>query len=335
MRVLVTGATGFVGERLVPALVAAGHEVVAVVRDPTRYDPPPGVEVVVCDILEADPGTAAGEDLTEALAVDAAYYLIHSMGEGGDFAEKDRRIASNFSTAAGDAEVDRVIYLGGLGDDADDLSEHLASRREVEQVLEDGDYALTTLRAGILVGHGGAGFEVVKQLAAKLPVMVTPRWVDTPCQPIADSDVVSCLVGVLDYPETASETYELGGPEVLSYGDLLRRTRTQLGHKLLIVPVPVISPRLSSYWLRLMTNVPQGVARPLVEGLRNPVTARDDRLFDLLGVERTPLDTALAQALTPTQGGRPPATAMPDGGRVEAVSADGADGPPGGLGGDE
>jgi uncharacterized protein YbjT (DUF2867 family) len=306
MRVLVTGATGFVGERLVPALVAAGHDVVSLVRDPERYDPPEGVSAVAGDLLDAEPGTPAGDDLRAALTdVDAAYYLVHSMGEGGDFAEKDRRCASNFATAASDAGVARVVYLGGLGDEADELSEHLQSRREVERLLAAGEFALTTLRAGILVGDGGAGFEVVRQLSARLPVMVTPRWVDTPCQPIAVEDVIICLAGVLDHPTTAGETYELGGPEVLSYGEFLRRTRAQLGHRLLLVPVPVITPGLSAHWLRLVTDVPLRVARPLVKGLRNPVTTDDDRLFDLLGVERTSLDAAIARALGPTGDTRP------------------------------
>lgn len=326
MDVLVTGATGFIGRRLVPALTAAGHDVTAVVRDPERYAAPPGVTAVSVDLLDADPGTDGADALTAALDVDAAYYLVHSMGATGDFAEKDRRAATNFTTAADAAGTGRLLYLGGLGEDADDLSEHLRSRREVERILADGDAPLTTFRAGVIIGAGGASFEVIRQLAARLPVMVTPRWVDTPCAPIAVDDVVACLAGALDHPETAGETYDLGGPEKLTYGDLLRRTRAQLGHRLLVVPVPVLSPRLSSYWLRLVTDVPLSVATPLVEGLKNPVLASDDRIFTILELERTPLEVALARALAETRGVGGPATTSASPAASTRADADAATG---------
>jgi uncharacterized protein YbjT (DUF2867 family) len=290
MRVLVTGATGFVGSRLVPALLDANHEVTVLVRDAGRYTGPAAARVVEGDLLE--PGS-----FDAALDVDAAYYLVHSMCSGGDFEDRDRRAARNFSAAASAAGVDRVVYLGGLGSERDRLSEHLKSRREVEHILADGDYALTTLRAAIIVGEGSAGFEMVRQLAKRLPLMVTPKWVDTECQPIAIDDVVAYLVGVLDVRETAGGTYEIGGPDVLTYGEMLQQTGEQLGYRPFILAVPVLTPRLSAYWVDLVTDVPKGVARPLIEGLRNPVVVSDDRIRDLVPVELTPFDVAVSRAL--------------------------------------
>ena len=296
MHALVTGATGFVGRRLVPPLLDAGHEVTVLVRDAERYDGPPGVRVVVGDLLEResiDAAVGGGEE-----AVDAAYYLVHSMTARDDFAARDRRAAANFADAASTAGVGRVIYLGGLGEERDHLSPHLRSRREVERVLAAGTYDLTTLRAAIIVGPRSAGFEMVVQLASRLPVMVTPRWVRTPCQPVGVDDVIAYLVGVLDVPETAGETYEVGGPEVLTYAEMLRRTGRHLGHEPMLVAVPVLTPRLSAYWVGLMTDVPWSVARPLIEGLKNPVVVHDDRLSRLVDVDPIPFDEAVRRALT-------------------------------------
>jgi uncharacterized protein YbjT (DUF2867 family) len=291
VRVLVTGATGFVGSRLVPELVAAGHNVRALVRDPERYDPPEGVEVVVGDLLDSDSLAGVFD------GVEAAYYLVHSMGSGGDFAERDRRAARNFADAAEAAGVGRVVYLGGLGEDRDELSEHLKSRREVEAILADADPALTTLRAAVIVGAGSAGFDLVVQLVKRLPVMVTPQWVRTPCQPIAVRDVVSYLVGVLDESETAGETYEIGGPEVLSYQTMMERTAALVDQRLYILPVPVLSPKLSTYWVDLVTDVPRSVAHPLIHGLKNPVVVHDDSIRDVLPFELTPFEDAARDAL--------------------------------------
>jgi uncharacterized protein YbjT (DUF2867 family) len=291
MKVLVTGATGFVGRRLVPALTAAGHDVVVLVRDASRYTGPTDVTVVEGDLLEATTLPPAMD------GVEAAYYLVHSMRSGGDFEERDRLAARNFVDAASTAGVERVIYLGGLGEERDHLSPHLRSRREVEHILDSGTFALTTLRAAIIVGGGSASFDMVRQLAKRLPVMVTPQWVETRCQPIAISDVVAYLVGVLDHPETADEMYEIGGPDILTYREMLQRVGTQLGHSPRIVPVPVLTPRLSSYWIGLVTDVDTDVARPLIEGLKNPVVVTDDRIRDIVSVDETPFDVAVERAL--------------------------------------
>jgi uncharacterized protein YbjT (DUF2867 family) len=297
MDVLVTGATGFVGSRLVPALLDAGHDVTALVRDAGGYDAPDGVRVVEGDLLE--PGS-----FDAALDVEAAYYLVHSMRSGADFEARDRRAAENFAQAAGDHGVERVVYLGGLGEERDRLSEHLRSRREVERILEAGAYDLTTLRAAILIGSGSASFEMIRQLSSRLPVMVTPRWVDTECQPIFVDDAIEYLVGVLSVPETADETYEIGGPDVLTYREILLRVGARLGRRPTVLPVPVLSTRLSSLWIGLVTDVPTAVARPLIDGLRNPVVVRDHGIESLIDVDLTPFDEAVDRALA-GDGGSP------------------------------
>ena len=317
MRVLVTGATGFVGSRLVPQLLAAGHEVTVLVRDAAAYDAPESVRVLEGDLLEpgsvrllAGVGETPGQPLgrlLSALDVEAAYYLVHSMRADEDAAARDLTAARPFAAAAGEADVDRVVYLGGLGEagEEDDLPGRLASRREVESVLADGEYDLTTLRAGLVVGAGGAGFELARQLASHPRLMLAPRWLRTECQPIAVDDVVAYLVGVLDAPGTAGGTYEIGGPETVTYQELLGRTRAELGGRLYVVPFPLSSPRLSSYWVALVTDVDRSVVRPLVDGLCAPLGVTDDAIREHVPVPLTSFDEALREALGETSEGTP------------------------------
>jgi uncharacterized protein YbjT (DUF2867 family) len=290
MRILATGATGFIGSRLTPALAARDHDVAVLTRDADSYD---GVADTVYEGDVLDSGSFE-QALTD---VDTAYYLIHSMGSSDDFAERDRRGARNFRAAADEADVERVVYLSGLGEEDDDLSKHLQSRREVEEILSGGAFDLTVLRAAIIIGDGNDSFRIVSQLAKRLPLMVTPRWVRNDCQPIAVDDIVAYLVGVAETPETAGATYEVGGPEVLTYEDFLDRTARVAGRPSVIVPVPVLTPRLSTYWVQLTTDVPDDIIRPLVDGLRNEVTAEDRPIRSLLPIELTGYDAAIDRAL--------------------------------------
>lgn len=291
MRVLVVGATGFVGGRLVESLRSAGHEVVAFSRSASRSSFPDDVEIFEGDL--ADPASLEG--LCEG--IDAAYYLIHSL-TAENFAELDRAYARRFRELASAAGVDRVVYLSGISGDERNLSPHLASRREVESVLEAGSFDLTVLRAAIIIGAGSASFRIVDDLTDRLPVMAVPKWVSTPCQPIGIDDAVAYLVGVLDVEETRGGIYDIGAPTVWSYESLLKLTAEEKGKRVLIVPVPVMSPGLSSHWLRLTTDVQYAIARPLAESMRNPVTVDPERdLQSVVPIEQTPVKVAVQQAL--------------------------------------
>lgn len=287
MKVAVAGATGFVGRALVEALDHLGHEVVALTRRPERYrGAGSGLRADIAD--EASLGPAlAGQD--------AAYYLVHSL-DAADFADKDRVGAHAFAAAATNAGVGQVIYLGGLGDDADDLSDHLRSRREVEAILLNG-VPTTALRAGIVIGDGGISWEILRQLVARLPVMITPRWVQTRTQPIALADAVADLTGVLGRPETIGQTYEIGGPEAMTYRQMMVTLARITGRRRIIVPVPLLSPRLSSHWLRLITNVDLTTATALVDSMTNEVIVHDHALDRLLDLTPMSFDRAANEAL--------------------------------------
>ena len=289
--VLVTGATGFIGRRLVSALADEGFRVRAMVRRP-ETTVPEGVEAVVADLLEP-------LSLDAALAgVDTAFYLVHSLAAGrAGFEQRDRQAAENFVTAADKSGLRRVIYLGGLGETGSGLSEHLASRLEVAEILRSGRLSTTVLRAAIIIGAGGASYEIIKALVERLPVMITPRWVSTRCQPIAVDDVIRYLAGCLREERTAGGVFDIGGPEILSYRDMMERFALLRGKRLLIVPVPLLTPKLSSYWVGLVTPVKPSISMPLIEGLRNEVVCRDTRLRDLLPFPLTPFDEALRRAL--------------------------------------
>jgi uncharacterized protein YbjT (DUF2867 family) len=226
----------------------------------------------------------------------AAYYLVHSLDDAA-FAERDAEAARTFARAAADAGLRRIVYLGGLGDDQDDLSEHLRSRRDVERLLGESGVPVTALRAGIVVGHGGISWEMTRQLVERLPLMVTPRWVDTRTQPIGIADAVRYLVGVLEPEQAAGRSYDIGGPEVLSYGDMMRRVAAIEGRRLRVVRVPLLSPRLSSRWLSLVTDVDTATGRSLVESMTNEVVVREGDIRDLVPFEPMDYDQAVLAAL--------------------------------------
>jgi len=291
MRVLVVGATGFVGRRLVADLAEKGHDVVAFSRSASEESFPEGVEPFEGDL--GDPGSLAGL----CADVDIAYYLIHSL-TAENFAERDRTYAARFRDMATAAGVDRVVYLSGISGDERDLSDHLASRREVESVLAEGSFDLTVLRAAIIIGPESASFRIVDDLTDRLPLMVVPKWVRTPCQPIGIRDAVAYLVGLLDAPETRGETYDIGGPSVWSYESLLRLTAREKGRRIFILPVPVMTPGLSSHWLRLTTDVQYAIARPLAESMRNPVTVDPELdLQNVVPIEQTTIEDAVRESL--------------------------------------
>ncbi len=292
MRVLVAGATGFVGQRLVRALVDRGETVVAFSRSASEIDFPDGVEPFEGDL--GDPESLDG--LCEG--VDVAYYLIHSL-TAENFAERDRLYARRFSERADAAGVDRIVYLSGISGDESDLSPHLASRREVEDVLAEGEADLTVLRAAVIIGPESASFRIIDDLTDRLPVMAVPKWVRTPCQPIDVRDVVTYLVRLLDTPATRGETYDIGASSTWTYESLLKLTAREKGTRVLIIPVPVMTPGLSAHWLRFTTDVQYEIARPLAQSMRHPVTvdpARD--LQNVIEIDRTPVDESVQWALS-------------------------------------
>ena len=227
--------------------------------------------------------------------VDIAYYLVHSLGSP-DFTELDREGASTFAREAERAGTAQIVYLGGLGDDSPGLSPHLRSRIETANALASGSVPVTTLRAAVVVGRGSAGFETIVALVDRLPVMIAPRWVSTPTQPIALVDVVGYLAGVAGRDEAINERLDVGGPETMTYRDMIERIAQIRGKRRVIVEVPILSPRLSSYWLHLVTPVRAGVARPLIEGLRNPTVAHDDSIRSLVPLTLTSFEDAARAA---------------------------------------
>ena len=272
--VLVTGATGFIGRRLVPALIDAGHEVRAMTRHPETYVGPG--EAVGADVMDAD-------SLKAALAgAEVAVYLVHSLDDP-DFERKDADAARNFSAAAAAAGLRQIVYMGGLGDDDQNLSAHLRSRREVEALLGTDGVPLTVLRAAIVVGHGGASWEITRQLVKNLPAMVVPRWVSTRTQPIALEDVIRYLVGVVDEEQALGRVFEIGGTEELTYREMMQvAAQAMNGRTIPIVGVPLLTPRLSSYWLALVTDVDATTGRNLVDSMSTEVVVRDTSIRDVV-----------------------------------------------------
>ncbi len=281
--VLVTGATGYVGGRLIPKLLESGHNVRAMSRSLEKlrhraWARLPQVELAAGNVLEA-------ESLEKAVeGCEAVYYLVHSMVAGQkDFADADRRAAQNMVAATEKAGVKRIIYLGGLGESDSQLSHHLRSRAEVAKILQSGSVPVTFLRAAMIIGSGSASFEILRYLVERLPVMITPRWLKTPCEPIAIRNVIQYLTGCLEDERTAGKTFDIGSGEVITYAQLMQIYAEEAGlPKRWVIPVPVLTPRLSSYWIHFVTPVPAAIALPLAEGLRNPVICHNDEIRHLI-----------------------------------------------------
>jgi uncharacterized protein YbjT (DUF2867 family) len=287
VRVAVFGATGTIGMPLLP-LLARDHDVVAVSRQPRRDEDRIAWEVA--DAADADSVRRVLEDVA------VLYYLVHSLGSP-DFEERDRRAAETIAAEAERADVQQIVYLGGLADAASDLSPHLRSRIETGKRLEAGSVPVTTLRAAIVVGPGSAAFETIVALVNRLPAMICPRWVTTPTQPIALRDVLRYLAGVCGLEAALGRSFDVGGPDVMTYRQMIERVARIRGKRPLIVEVPLLTPRLSSYWLHLVTPVKAAVARPLIEGLRSPTVARENSIADLVPIELTTFDAAAREAL--------------------------------------
>lgn len=300
--ILVTGATGYIGARLVPRLLSAGYKVKAVSRSLDKLKGCPWashehVELLAADVLDASALAAACQNC------DAVFYLVHSMNpQQQDFVEADRRAAANMASAAASAGVGRIIYLGGLGEDTIDLSHHLRSRSEVAQILKKGTVPVTVLRAAMIIGSGSASFEILRYLVERLPVMVTPRWVRTLSQPIAVRNVLEYLIACLTTDETIGQTFDIGGPEVITYQQLMDTYAEEAGlPKRFVFPVPYFTPRLSSYWIHLVTPVPSYIARPLAEGLRNPAVCKESRIRELIKQELLDCRSAIKLAISKRQ----------------------------------
>lgn len=299
--ILVTGATGYIGGRLIPYLLDRGYVLRLLVRDPERLKGrswKDRVEIVQGDVL-------VPETLVEAMAdVGTAYYLIHSMTGNEDFHKRDLDAARNFGKAAKSAGVERIIYLGGLGDPQADLSKHLKSRQETGLALTEAGVPVTEFRAAIIVGSGSISFEMIRYLTERIPVMICPKWVFTRGQPIGIDDVLAYLAAALEVPESQGRVVEIGGSDILTYGDMMMGYAEIRGLKRYLIPVPVLSPRLSSHWVHWMTPVPAAITRPLVEGLRNEVVVRDDTAIQLFpSIKPGGFIAAVKKALTNLEAG--------------------------------
>jgi len=294
MRILLTGATGYIAQRLIPVLLDNGYEIICCVRDKARFNsakyPSPLLSVIEVDFLKED----APENIPSD--IDAAYYLIHSMsGSGGDFEKLEELSATNFKNRLEKTRVRHVIYLSGIVNEKV-LSKHLRSRKNVERILSSGSYALTTIRAGIIIGSGSASFEIIRDLVEKLPVMIAPRWLNTRSQPIALRNVIEYLSGVLLKESTYNQVYDIGGPDIMTYKQMLLRFAKVRGLKRYIGIVPVMTPKLSSYWLYFITSTSFRLAQNLVDSMKVEVVCRENNLKELLGIKLISYEDAIREA---------------------------------------
>lgn len=298
MQILLTGANGYIGLRLLPELLEAGHHITALVRDRRRFpseefsEAGDQLRVIEGDLLEPD------QLPTPPPALDAAYYLVHSMGVGGDFGKREQMTARNFIDWLKPSPPQRLVYLGGLADDTSTLSRHLQSRRSVEDILASSAADLTVLRASIIVGSGSASFEIIRDLAEKLPLMICPKWVNTRCQPIAIRDVIRYLKELLTEDRTRGETFDIGGPDILRYRDLLAGYAAVRGLRRGFIPVPFFSPQLSSWWLYGMTSTAFPLAKALVDSMKNETICGDHRIRELLPGSLSSYQAAVEHALS-------------------------------------
>ena len=294
MKILLTGVTGYIAQRLLPVLLENGHEVICCVRDKNRFNSKnyltANVRVIEADFLNKESLQHIPND------IDVAYYLIHSMStQSGDFKNMEETCATNFKNCIENTNCKQVIYLSGISNAAD-LSKHLSSRKNVESVLSGAKFALTTLKAGIIVGSGSASFEIIRDLVEKLPFMITPRWLKTKCQPIAIRNVVEFLIGVIGKTETYHQSYDIGGPDILSYKEMLLRFAKIRGLKRHILIVPVMTPKISSYWLYFVTSTSFALAKNLVNSMKIEVICKPNNLATLLGIKYIDYDTSIKLA---------------------------------------
>lgn len=306
-RALVLGATGFVGRRLVQELVRREVKLRLFVRNPSKVS---GTIPEHADVEVAEGDLTDARGLASALeGIHSAFYLVHSLGgktiyKNREFAVKDKQAARNFVEAAGTKGLKRVIYLGGLGEKGSGLSEHLMSRAEVADILRSGSAEATVLRAAVIIGAGGASFEMLRYLVERLPAMACPKWIDTKIQPIAVQDVIKYLAGCLADPRTAGKTFDIGGPEVLTYRKMMEQYADARGlFRRLIFTVPFMTPLLSSYWVDLVTPIPSGIAHPLIEGLKNEVVCRDDSINEFVPIKKTSFEKAVTMAIAEEERG--------------------------------
>lgn len=293
MKILLTGATGYIGKRLLPVLVNNGHQVVCCVRDPSRFNPPasllPSIEVIRLDLLDETTLKNIPSD------IDGAYYLVHSMASSTDYESLEKKSAVNFRNALNNTVVKHVVYLSGIVNESK-LSQHLASRKAVEDELGKGSYKMTTLRAGIIIGSGSASFEIIRDLVEKLPVMIAPKWLNTVCQPIGISDVIRFLSSSLFHPGTFNRNFDIGGPDVLSYKEMLLGFGKARKLKRFIFTVPVMTPKLSSYWLYFVTSTSYKLAVALVHSMKVEVVCRNTEINTILDIQPITYQEALSRA---------------------------------------
>ncbi len=299
MKILLTGVTGYIAQRLLPVLLENGHELVCCVRDRNRFNAKKyasaKISVIEVDFLNKESLQYIPND------IDLAYYLIHSMSaQSGDFGNMEEICATNFKNRIAQTRVRQVIYLSGISN-ADELSKHLSSRKHVESILASPDYALTTLKAGIIVGSGSASFEIIRDLVEKLPFMIAPRWLKTKSQPIAIRNVVEFLVGVIGKTETYNNSYDIGGPDILSYKEMLLRFAKVRGLKRRILIVPVMTPKISSYWLYFVTSTSFALAKNLVNSMKVEVICEPNHLATMLAIKLIDYDTSIRLAFDKTE----------------------------------